>query len=188
MQLHTLIPKRVIGAAVIAGAAAMIPVAALAATASAPAAPAAARTPACATSGLVIWLSAPPGNGYAGGDAYDLNFTNLSGHACTLRGTPGVSAVSLRGRQLGSSASGDYSGKARAIRLANGATAIAVLSVGHATYYPPKVCRPVTAAGLRVYPPNQYTSKVVPWPSSACSRKGPVWMSVRPVAKTGIPG
>jgi hypothetical protein len=39
----------------------------------------------------------------------------------------------------------------------------------------------VTAAGLRVYPPNQFTSKVVPYPLGACVRTGPVWMHAGPV-------
>jgi hypothetical protein len=39
----------------------------------------------------------------------------------------------------------------------------------------------VTAAGLRVYPPNLTTSKVVPFPFSACSLTGPVYLNVRAV-------
>jgi hypothetical protein len=157
-------------------------VAALAATTT-PAAPAAAAsTPACATSGLVVWLS--PGGGEGGIGYYyqdTLNFTNLSRHACTLRGSPGVSAVSLRGRQLGSPASGKYSGKTPVVRLASGATATASLQIGapgQLTH-----CRPVTAAGLRVYPPDQYASKVIPYPFGACSRTGTVWMHVGQVKK-----
>jgi Domain of unknown function (DUF4232) len=46
-----------------------------------------------ATSGLLIWFSPQLGGGYAGGYYYNLNFTNLSGYACTLQGYPGVSAV-----------------------------------------------------------------------------------------------
>jgi uncharacterized protein DUF4232 len=91
MHLPINSPKRLIGAAAIACTVALIPVAALAATAS-PAAPAA-STPRCATSGLVIWFSPQLGGGYY----YNLNFTNLSGYACTLQGYPGVSAVNLSG-------------------------------------------------------------------------------------------
>jgi hypothetical protein len=174
--MHRLVfsPRRLIGAAAVACAAAMIPVAALAATSS----PAAARaaTPACRTSGLVIWLSPQPGGGYAGGYYYDLNFTNLSGHACTLRGYPGVSAVSLSGRQLGSPAGWGAPGH-RLVTLPNGYTATSVLQVADAGAYG---CRS-TAAGLRVYPPNQLTAKVVPYPLGACARPGPVWMHAEPV-------
>jgi hypothetical protein len=174
MHLPLNSPKRLIGAAAVACAAALIPVAALAATAS-PAAPAA-STPRCATSGLVIWFSPQPGGGYAGGYYYNLNFTNLSGHACTLRGYPGVSAVGLSGQQLGSPAGWDNA-KLRTVRLANRATATAQLQVADAGNYG---CT-ATAAGLRVYPPSQFTSKVVPYPLEACARTGPVWMHARPV-------
>lgn len=178
-------PKRLIGAAALACAAALIPVAALAATA-APAAPAAAaRPPSCATSGLVVWVNGANAGTYH--MYYTLNFTNLSGHACTLRGTPGVSAVNLSGQQLGRPADGNYSGHAPAVRLANGATAQAQLSMADISANggnPPLRCRTVTAAGLRVYPPGQFTSKVIPMPFSACSsRTGPVWMSAQPVQK-----
>jgi hypothetical protein len=67
MHLPTSSPRRLTGAAAIACAAALAPAAALAATSS-PAAPqATASAPRCATSGLVVWLNVPPGNGYAGG-------------------------------------------------------------------------------------------------------------------------
>mgnify|MGYP003907925815 CR=1 FL=1 len=94
MHLPTLSSRRLAGAAVLACAAVLIPVAALAATA-APATPGAASAPPCPTAGLVIWLT--NGSAAAGTFYYDLNFTNLSGHACTLRGHPGVSAANLGG-------------------------------------------------------------------------------------------
>jgi hypothetical protein len=183
MHLHVNSPRRLIGAAAMACAAALIPVAALAATAT-PATPAA-GTPGCTTSRLVIWFGPQFGGGYAGGYGYNLNFTNLSGHACTLRGSPGVSAVNLSGHQLGRAASGDYSGKTPAVRLANGATATALVQVTDTGVYGGRglPCEPVTAAGVRVYPPNQFASKVAPYPFSACSHAGPVYMSVGPVKK-----
>jgi Protein of unknown function (DUF4232) len=105
MQFRTLTTRRLIGTAAIACAAALIPVAALAATATAPAANA--STPACTTSGLVVWINTQATH-YTGGALYTLEFTNLSGHACTLHGTPGVSAVILSGRQIGVPANGNY--------------------------------------------------------------------------------
>ncbi len=127
MHLPTLSPGRLAGAVALASAVALMPVAAFAAgSATAPAR--AAGTPRCATSGLVVWLDVPPGNHYAGGAAYDLEFTNLSGHACTLRGYPGVSAVSLGGRQIGSPA-GWGSPATTTVRLASGATATAGLQI-----------------------------------------------------------
>jgi hypothetical protein len=197
MHLPTRSPRRLIGAAAIACAAALTPAAALAAT-SAPAASAAAATPACATSGLVVWLDVPAGNHYAGGAGYYLEFTNLSGHACTLHGSPGVSAVSLSGRRLGSPARGDYSGDTPAVMLASGATATATLNIadpgdfGDSCFLagpqgPGMPGQLPTAAGLRVYPPNRFASKVVPYPFSACAHTGPVWIGVGPVTPGGPP-
>lgn len=136
------------------------------------------------SSGLVIWPS--NGNSAMYHTYYTLNFTNLSGHACTLRGSPGVSAVSLSGRQLGRSASGNYSGHVREVRLANGATAQALLSIDALGIIPsiPTPCsHPVTAAGLRVYPPGQFSSKVIPFPLGACTNRA-VYMSVGVVTKS----
>jgi hypothetical protein len=170
MHLPTLSSRRLAGVAAMACAAALIPVAALAATA-APAAPAAASPPACRTAGLVVWLA--NGSAAAGTFYYDLNFTNLSGHACTLRGHPGVSAVNLSGGRVGQPAGWGNPGNAplRTIRLANGATATAVLAITDVYNYPASVCRRVAAAGLRVIPPNQFTSKLVPYPIGACSTR-----------------
>ena len=173
-------PRRVFSrrlSAVIAGAAAL---AAIAATAS-PAATTAA-SPRCATSGLVVWLETQ-GNGALGSIYYNLDFTNLSGHACTLVGYPGVSAVNLGGHTLGSAASRDTFHAPVVVTLAAGATARAVLRIVEAGNYPASTCRQVAAAGLRVYPPNQTASKVVPFPFSACSRSGPAYLSVRVVLK-----
>ena len=201
MHLPARSPRRLIGAAAIACAAALIPGAALATTSSPAAhAAAAATTPACATSQLVVWLDVPLGHDYAGGAYYYLEFTNLSGQACMLHGSPGVSAVSLSGRQLGNSAGGDYSGDKPAVLLASGATAAAELDIhdpgdfGSSCLLPPPWKQPwrpgtlPTAAGLRVYPPNQYTSTVIPYPFPACAHTGPVWMDVEPVTAGGPPG
>jgi hypothetical protein len=42
----------------------------------------------------------------------------------------------------------------------------------------------VTAAGLRVYPPNQTRARLVPFPFGACSRAGPIYLHVT-AAKPG---
>jgi Protein of unknown function (DUF4232) len=190
------LPRRLAGAAAIASGVALVPAVALAA-ASAPAAHDAAAIPACATSGLVVWLNVPPGNDFAGGAAYNLEFTNQSGHACTLHGYPGVSAVSLSGRQLPTPA-GWAGAPSATVTLASGATATAPLQVadtgdfgGQCFQRPPQGpgkpgVLPV-AAGLRVYPPNQVASKVVPYPLQACAHTGPVWMHVGQVKAGGPP-
>jgi hypothetical protein len=141
---------------------------------------AAASTPRCATPGLVVWLDTE-GDHAAGSSYYKLEFTNLSGRACTLQGFPGVSAASLAGRQLGRAATRSRTGTPRQVRLANNATAVAILRLVNAQNFSRPSCRPVVAAALRVYPPNQTASKLVPFPFSACSRSGPVYLFVRAV-------
>jgi hypothetical protein len=141
---------------------------------------AATSAPRCATNGLVAWLDTQ-GNGAAGSVYYKLELTNLSGHACTLTGYPGVSAIDLRGRQLGKAAARNPTlVRPRTIRLASGASAAAVLRVTDVGVFPASSCRPVTAAGLRVYPPSQTAARVVPFPFRACS-SGPAYLHVAPV-------
>jgi hypothetical protein len=141
---------------------------------------AAGGTPACATGGLVAWLDTN-GDSAAGSTYFKLKLTNLSGRRCALKGYPGVSAVDLAGRQLGSAAGRNAHTRPSTVSLAPGRTAAAVLQVAHAGVYPTAECRAVTAAGLRVYPPNQKASKVVPFPFRACSRVGPVYLHVQAV-------
>jgi hypothetical protein len=193
MRLSVVSLKWRAAAAALAGAAVLTPAAALAASA-APATPAgpaasaaraaaAAPVPACATSGLVIWLTS---HGVAAGTAfYTLNFTNLSGHACTLVGHPGVAAVSLAGHQVGAPA-GWEPPAARVVRLANDATGYALIRYSDVITGGggPKPCDAVLSAGLRVFPPGQTAAKQVPLPLPACTRPHVVYMYVEPVQKT----
>jgi hypothetical protein len=138
-----------------------------------------AATRRCETSGLDIWFNNEGGGGTAGSIYYKLELTNLSGHACALSGYPGVSAVDLSGRQVGGAARREALQTPRTVTLATGASATAVLRITEAGNYPASLCREVTAAGLRVYPPGQTSSRLVPFPFQACSQTGPAVMSVR---------
>jgi len=150
----------------------------------------AASTPACATSGLVIWLNQEGGGGALGSVYYKLELTNFSGHACTLNGFPGVAAVNLAGRQLGLAATREQTPKKGLVTLAGGpstltggesATAIVrIIDVGALPG-----CRPVVAAGLRVYPPGQTRSKVIPFPFETCTRGGRSSLLVQAVSASG---
>ncbi|HXZ83394.1 MAG TPA: DUF4232 domain-containing protein [Acidimicrobiales bacterium] len=173
--------KRIIGVAALASAAVFVPLATLLAAAPAPPA-GAAGAPGCATSGLVVWLDTE-GIGTAGATYYNLEFTNLSGRTCTMYAYPGVSAINLAGGQLGSAA--HYSSLKRpvVVTLADGGTATAVVRITDTGVYPPSRCHQVQAAGLRVYPPDQLTARVVPFPFLACSRSGPIFLNVQPVEK-----
>jgi len=178
MHILTRVPRRLASVAAVAAAAALIPVAALAATAAGGAADQAA-TPKCTTAGLVVWMDTN-GDGAAGSIFYTLKFTNLSGHACTLFGHPGVIAVSLTGGRIGHAARWDGPPPSL-VRLANGATAIAVLQYSDVVTGNNHCQAP--AAGLRVRPPGQTALKVIPFPFTACANRTLVYLGVQPVQK-----
>jgi len=154
----------------------------------------AATTPACTTSSLVIWLNTV-GNGAAGSSYYNLNFTNLSARACTLAGYPGVSGVSLSDHQVGSAAARDNTIAPALITLTSALsargllsattrnTATVILQITEVENFPSTTCRQISAAGLRVYPPGQRTSKVVAFPFAACAKGGPRYLHVEAVQK-----
>jgi len=107
------------------------------------AAPAAVR--ACTAGDLGAWVAVTQGNGAAGSIYYPLQFTNLSRHACAMRGFPGVSAVGRNGHQLGSPASRDHVIPVRTVVLAPGATAHAILRYGDVEVATSPGCHPTTA-------------------------------------------
>ena len=139
----------------------------LASAAAGPTAAAAATAP-CKTSGLVIWSNNGAGGGTAGSVFYKIRFTNLSGSACTLAGYPKVSAVNLSGKRIGSAAQHEV-GQIKPVKLPNGATATAQLRVVDPGNFSPTSCHQVTAAGLRVTPPGQSASKLIPLPLATCA-------------------
>jgi len=191
MKHLTTIPKAarraaaVIAAASVAG---LIATAALAASSSGaalaadtmPAAPAAVR--ACTASDLGAWVAVTQGNGAAGSIFYPLQFTNLSRHACAMRGFPGVSAIDRNGHQLGSPASWDHALPARTVVLAPGATAHSILRWSDATVATSPGCHPVSSPfELRIYPPGQYRATYAAFGLKACSHAGPAYLGVETV-------
>jgi Protein of unknown function (DUF4232) len=141
----------------------------------------AAGSPSCGSSQLVNWLDTNP-NGTAGTIFYELQFTNL-GATCTLRGYPGVSAVSLSGKQLGSPARRVTGIKLNTVTIKRGATVKAALGIVDTGAIPVSKCRAVTAAGLRVFAPNSSRAQVIPFPFSTCSVGGSGSLTIRPVTK-----
>ncbi len=141
-----------------------------------------APVPACAAGDLGAWVAVTQGNGAAGSIYYPLQFTNLSRHACAMRGFPGVSAIDRNGHQLGSPASWDHVVPARTVVLAPGATAHTILRWSDVAVTTAPGCHPtVSTFELRVYPPGQYSATYAAFDLEACSRPGPVYMSVEPV-------
>ena len=124
---------------------------------------------ACPSSSLVAWINTT-GDGAAGTIFYKLQFTNLSGHSCTVRGYPGVSAANPSGRGIGPGAT--RSGiPVHTVTLANGATGTANLGIVEAGNFPPSSCHPTTAAGLRVFAPGATSPRFVPFPFAACTHE-----------------
>ncbi|HWW89278.1 MAG TPA: DUF4232 domain-containing protein [Solirubrobacteraceae bacterium] len=176
MRVTRISSRRLISATVIAGVTGLAP--ALIAPASLAKGGSIAARPSCVTSGLVVWLNTA-GNGAAGSIYYNLYFTNLSAHTCNLRGFPGVSAVDLFGRRVGRAASRESVQKPTVVTLQREATAAAVLRIVDAANFTASACHEATAAGLRVYPPGQARSKLIPFPFKVCSRTAVNVLSVR---------
>ena len=182
MKLTTRAARRISVAVAAACAAIFVPAIALAAPGQPASQAAPAVAPLCQTPGLVIWLDTN-GDDTAGSAYYHLEFTNLSRHRCTLNGFPFLAAVDLHGHQLGRRASFDHSTAPHLVTLGRGKTVTALLQVVDAGNYPRTACHPVTAAGLRIYPPNQTRSKIVPFPLPVCSKTAPRILIVGPVKK-----
>jgi hypothetical protein len=190
MKLNSPSARRIGAATIAACTAILIPAVALAApgrTASASATAASATAPRCAAADLVVWAGVPA-SGAAGSFTYQLEMSNTSHHACSLYGYPGVSAVGTHGNQLGSAAIRSSSHPVRLITLGRGATAHVELRIADVAGYPAAACHPVTASGLRVYPPNDFLAQYVPLPFRACQKRGPKYLAVSTtIGGTGIP-
>jgi hypothetical protein len=65
------------------------------------------------------------------------------------------------------------------VPLAPGGSAAALLRLVQVGDFDPAACRPVSAAGIRVFPPDQFTSKIVANEQMVCSNTGLAsWSSV----------
>jgi hypothetical protein len=123
------------------------------------------------------------GNGAAGTIYYPLNFTNVSGHTCSLHGFPGVSAIARNGHQLGSPAGWSARVAARTVVIAPGATAHTMLQYRDVEVSTAPGCDPVNdgrrAPGLPAGP--AYNATIAAFDLQVCSHAGPVYMSVEPI-------
>ena len=135
-------------------------------------------TSACATSALKVSLG--PANGAAGTVFYPLNFVNTGKLGCTLRGYPGVSAVTSAGKQIGSPAS-QIASSYKTVTLLPGKAQSSVVGIVETGNFDPTQCAPVTAAGLKVFPPGQSKAVTIKKTFSTCSSTSVVSLTVRPV-------
>jgi hypothetical protein len=144
--------------------------------------PAAAAVRACTAGDLGAWVAVTQGNGAAGSIYYPLQFTNLSRHACAMRGFPGVSAVDRNLHQLGSPAGRDHVIPVRTVVLAPGRTAHAILRYGDVAVATSPGCHPTLRTfELRIYPPGQRHATYAAFDFAVCSHAGPVYLGIEPV-------
>ncbi|QLY29880.1 DUF4232 domain-containing protein [Nocardia huaxiensis] len=136
---------------------------------------------ACRTSQLTVALG--PGGGAAGHTVFPIVFTNNGSGVCTITGYPGVSFTNgPAGDPIGAAATRDP-GESATVRLDPGAQASASVSVVTSVdVYPPEICGPTSAAGLRIYPPDNTESVFLEQSRTVCSKIG--ILRVQPV----IPG
>lgn len=123
----------------------------------------------CATSALKVKVGL--GQGTAGSVYTVIDFTNISNASCTLYGYPGVSLTTGKPvAQIGQAAVENPLTPRRLVSLVPGATGNALLQVVDALNYPKSACDPVTAHYLRVYPPNQTASVLLPYKTVGCAK------------------
>ncbi|MDP9075135.1 MAG: DUF4232 domain-containing protein [Actinomycetota bacterium] len=130
-------------------------------------------------------------NGAAGTIYYHLVFTNTSAtRSCTIQGYPGVSFVDGAGHQIGAPVPRLTSAAGGAVTLGPGSSAGSQFLLHDAYVGSVAGCTPTTAAGLRVYPPNQTAALSAPAPLQVCANPStPGSGSIGPVTSlANLPG
>ncbi|GAB4100875.1 DUF4232 domain-containing protein [Sinomonas halotolerans] len=113
--------------------------------------------------------SLAPGQGGAAGTVYQkIVLKNVSKTACLLEGFAGVSLTAgPEGKPIGAPADRDQATAVTPVVLAPGESGAAEFGLRQARTF--TGCTVVQAAGLRVYPPEDYGSVFIPAPAAACS-------------------
>jgi hypothetical protein len=119
-------------------------------------------------------LAIGPAGAAAGSFYYPLEFTNVSGAACTMDGYPAVGFVTAPGgAAIGSFGTRDPAFPAEPVTLAPGVTVHASLQVAVAANYPAQVCDPVAAHWLEVYPPGSLRPLYASFTAQTCTGSVP---------------
>jgi hypothetical protein len=145
---------------------------------------------ACTTSSLKVSVDTSQGGAAAGSTYLPINFTNSSGHPCSMYGFPGVSFVTgPGGSQIGAAAARNHGFSSVSVTLAAHGSAHAWLQVAQAGNYPTTTCHMVTATWLRVFPPGNRVPAYVSHTFSACSSARANLLTVMPVRSgAGVQG
>lgn len=126
-----------------------------------------AAAPECPTSDLRISIGS---TGAAAGTAYiQVEFLNDGQQACSLRGYPGVSFTDAAGRQVGYPAVENSASDVTTVVVGRQQSVAAMVGIPNAGNFPPADCNAVDATDMRVYPPNQTESQLVPFTASVCT-------------------
>jgi hypothetical protein len=136
-----------------------------------------AQIPRCTPGQLGVWVNVDSGSGAAGSIYYHLDFTNTSTTTCHLYGYPGVSATTLNGTQLGDAAARDSSVPASYVNIPPDGTAYAILRYGNAEVST-SGCKPVNASLLRVYPPDDFSTRQAFFSLPACTVTGHTYLTI----------
>jgi len=122
----------------------------------------------CATGDLKVSTGNP--EGAAGSTYLSIRFTNTSSASCTLYGYPGVSlAAGSPTAQVGAAADRQVTAPASVVTLEPGQTGSALLRIVQALNYPTATCSPTATAYLRIYPPNETQSVLLPFKAMGCT-------------------
>ncbi len=136
--------------------------------------------PPCSGRQLSVTLTTS-GGGAAGSLYARLVLHNTSATACLTGGYAGVSYTGAPQRsQIGAAADWTDLNQARTLLLPPGGRALATLREVDAGNYPPRLCRPQTTSGLRVYPPNQTTARFLPQHTLGCRNPAVHLLSLTP--------
>jgi hypothetical protein len=152
-------------------------------TATPPSSPAPSAPAPCPVTSLRLTVGAP--NGAAGTIFYPLDFTNVSGSACTMFGYPGAAFVSAPGGGLiGAPARRRPPAATAQVTVGPGATAHATLAVSDVLIGNNCQHR-VPVKWVQVYPPGQYSPLFAQLARTGCADRSLVTMGVTVV--TGGP-
>jgi hypothetical protein len=87
--------------------------------------------------------------------------------------------VNSQGAQIGNPA-GRSGNPVKTVTIAPKKSAGTMVGFAHTANFPAAKCKPVTARGLRVIPPNQTTSVILKHKFSACSGTSVIFLTVLP--------
>ncbi|WP_370962537.1 DUF4232 domain-containing protein [Amycolatopsis sp. cg9] len=135
----------------------------------------------CTTAGLAVKLE--PGDTAAGNYYVAVLFTD-TGAPCRITGYPRVSHYAGDDQhQVGDAADRDP-GATPVVVLHRGQTASATVDQVDVSHYDPAACAPAPVTGLRVYPPGNTVSVLLPEPGAhACAEHMP---GQRPLSVTAV--